>query len=269
MKKAAFQYMFDAEGNTYLDARNNISHVGHCHPRVTAAGQRKMLNLNTNTRYIYDELNDYAARLVRLFPSSLNKVFFVNSGSAASDLALRMAFTHTEKQKVLVMEQGYHGNTSAGIDISHYKFSSKGGKGQAQDIIVAPIFGFNKDALIKDLKKDEGNIAAFIAEPVIGCAGQIPLPDNYLKEIYPVIRDQGGICISDEVQTGFGRLGEVFWGFELYDIVPDIVIIGKPIGNGHPMAAIVTTDEIAESFDNGMEFPHTPIQQRTQQEMRP
>jgi len=254
MESAAFQYMFDIEGNTYLDARNNISHVGHCHPRVTAAGQHKMLTLNTNTRYIYDELNEYAARLISLFPSALNKVFFVNSGSAASDLALRMAYTHTDKQKVLVLEQGYHGNTNTVVDISHYKFSSRGGKGQAQNIIVAPIFEFNKDALIKDLKKDQGNIAAFIAEPVVGCAGQIPLPDNYLKELYPVIRDQGGICISDEVQTGFGRLGEVFWGFELYGVVPDIVILGKPIGNGHPMAAVVTTDEIAESFDNGMEF---------------
>jgi len=254
MEKAAFQYMYDAEGQTYLDARNNISHVGHCHPKVTAASQHAMLTLNTNTRYVYDELNAYAARLIKKFSGPLNKVFFVNSGSAASDLALRLAYTHTQKEKVLVMEQGYHGNTTAAIDISHYKFSSLGGNGRKENILMAPSFIPDQVRTIELIGKEEGNIAAFIAEPIIGCAGQIPLPADYFKEIYPVIRQQGGVCISDEVQTGFGRLGEVFWGFELYDVVPDIVILGKPIGNGHPMAAVITTDKIAESFDNGMEF---------------
>ena len=97
-------------------------------------------------------------------------------------------------------------------------------------------------------------MAAFIAEPIVGCGGQVPLAKGYLKEIYSAIRKQGGVCISDEVQTGFGRLGDVFWGYEMYDVVPDIVILGKPMGNGHPIGAVVTTDEIAEAFNNGMEF---------------
>ncbi|MEA3478738.1 MAG: aminotransferase class III-fold pyridoxal phosphate-dependent enzyme [Bacteroidota bacterium] len=269
MGKAAFQYMYDRHGHTYLDARNNIPHVGHCHPQVTAASQKMMHTLNTNTRYIYDELNDYAECLLAKFPDPLNKVFFVNSGSAASDLALRLAFAHTAKEKIVVMEHGYHGNTSLAIDISHYKYDGKGGKGQGENIIMAPLPDtyrgqFQTDdgsagksyamQLIDMMQEHDDNIAAFIAEPIIGCAGQIPLPEAYLNEIYPFIRKQGGVCISDEVQTGFGRLGEVFWGFELFDVVPDIVILGKPIGNGHPMAAVVTTDEISDSFDKGMEF---------------
>lgn len=269
MEKAAFQYMFDNKGNTFLDTRNNIPHVGHCHPKVVEAAQRQMARLNTNTRYIYDVLNEYSEKLLKKFPSSLNKVFFVNSGSAASDLAIRLALTHTKKKKLVVMEHGYHGNTSLGIDISHYKFSGKGGSGQKENTIIAPApdtyrgkYRNNSGEggklyaldLINSLEADKGNIAAFIAEPIISAAGQIPLSKAYFDLTYPYIKNQGGVCISDEVQTGFGRLGKYFWAFEISDYVPDIVILGKPIGNGHPMAAVVCTSEIAESFNNGMEF---------------
>jgi len=259
MERAAFQYMYDTLGNTYLDARNNIPHVGHCHPVVVEAGQRTMARLNTNTRYLYDELNDYAERLLSKFPDSLNKVFFVNSGSAASDLAIRLAFKHTLKSDLVVMEMGYHGNTGTGIDISHYKFSREGGKGNPQHVITVPIPAITRGKLTtkentKKFAPRDGEIAGFIAEPIIGCAGQVPFPEGYLKEIYGLIRKQGGVCISDEVQTGFGRLGSHFWGYEMYDVIPDIVVLGKPIGNGHPMAAVVCTEEIASSFENGMEF---------------
>jgi len=269
MERAAFQYMYDTLGNTYLDARNNIPHVGHCHPMVVEAGQRTMARLNTNTRYLYDELNEYAERLLSKFSDSLVKVFFVNSGSAASDLAIRLALTHTKKTDLVVMEMGYHGNTGTGIDISHYKFSRKGGKGEPQHVITAPLPDTYRRRLIKKegstgemysgeliskLASREGKIAGFIAEPIIGGAGQISLPGGYLKEVYELIRKQGGVCISDEVQTGFGRLGTHFWGYEMFDVIPDIVVLGKPIGNGHPMAAVVCTKEIAGSFENGMEF---------------
>tara|TARA_R110000744_G_scaffold244973_2_gene361752 strand:+ start:303 stop:2600 length:2298 start_codon:yes stop_codon:yes gene_type:complete len=268
MSGAAFQYMYDTEGNTFLDAYNNIIQVGHCHPKVVRAGQRTMAKLNTNTRYIYEELLTYTDNLLSNFPSHLNKVFLVNSGSAASDLALRMAKTHTNKNKVMVLQHGYHGNTQNTIDISHYKYNHNGGKGKKEDVIeteMPKIFGANLAseqeitehyvALTKKrIHSNKGSIAAFIAEPIVGCGGQVPLPKNYLKHIYPEIRKQGGLCISDEVQVGFGRLGAYFWGYEMYDVVPDIVILGKPIGNGHPMAAVVTTEEISESFNNGMEF---------------
>ena len=269
MKKAAFQYMYDAYGNTYLDAYNNIPHVGHSHPEVVAAAQNQMAKLNTNTRYLYDLLPEYAERLLAKFPTSLNKVYFVNSGSAASDLAISLAQAHTSYKNLMVIEHGYHGNTQIGVDISDYKFSNQAGQGQKDHIIKTIIpdtyrgkYTTNDGSAgkmyareaIDQIKSSDSPIAAFISEPILGCAGQVPLAKGYLKEIYPAIRQQGGVCISDEVQTGFGRLGDYFWGYEAQAVVPDIVIIGKPMGNGHPMGAVITTTEIADSFSKGVEF---------------
>ncbi len=265
MSSAAFQYMYDQQGNTFLDAYNNIPHVGHQHPRVVEAGRQQMARLNTNTRYLYDQLAAYGSKLLAKFPAPLNKVYFVNSGSAASDLAVRLAQNYTRKQSMMVMEHGYHGNTRLGIDISHYKYTSRGGNGKVQQIIEAPLpdvyrgayrgkdAGAQYAAQAKQLIEDQ-SIAGFIAEPIVGCGGQVPLAPGYLQALYPAIRAQGGLCISDEVQTGFGRMGSHFWGFEMQGVVPDIVVLGKPMGNGHPMGAVVTTDAIAEAFDNGMEF---------------
>lgn len=267
MERAAFQYMYDVYGNTYLDAYNNIPHVGHSHPKVIEAGHHQMTVLNTNTRYIYDLLDAYAERLLNTFPPQLNKVYFVNSGSAASDLAIRMARHYTGYQHIMVVEHGYHGNTIIGIEISDYKFSNTKGPGQKPWILKAPIPGtylgkYNgKDSgqkyaaeAVKLMHSFDDKVAAFIAEPIVGCGGQIPLASGYLKNIYPAIRAQGGVCISDEVQTGFGRLGDYFWGFEAQQVIPDIVILGKPMGNGHPIGAVVTTEKIAASFEKGVEF---------------
>lgn len=266
MERAAFQYMFDTQGNSFLDAYNNIPHVGHQHPKVVEAGQRQMGQLNSNTRYLYELLPKYSEQLLSKFPDKLNKVFFVNSGSAASDLAIRLAKAYTGHQNLLVMEHGYHGNTQIGIDISDYKFNDPKGQGQASHIFKTTIPDtyrgeFNQNdgtagAIFaqKAIKNLPESLAAFIAEPVVGCGGQVPLAKGYLKPIYKAIREQGGVCISDEVQTGFGRLGDVFWGFEQQDVVPDIVVLGKPMGNGHPIGAVITTTEIAESFEKGVEF---------------
>jgi len=269
MVGSRFQYMYDSSGNTYLDAYNNIPHVGHAHPKVVAAGQKQMAKLNTNTRYLYDELAEYAEKLLKHFPAKLNKVFFVNSGSAASDLAIRMANYHTGFKNIMVMELGYHGNTQSSIDISDYKFNNAKGQGQKGHIIKtkipdtyngkytanAPNPGLLYAAqAVKQIHDSLTPISAFICEPIVGCAGQVPLASGYLKEIYPAIRAQGGVCISDEVQTGFGRLGAHFWGFEAHGVQPDIVILGKPIANGHPMGAVVCTKEIAASFEKGVEF---------------
>lgn len=264
-EKAALQYMYTADGKTYLDAYNNIKHVGHCHPKVVNAIQRQAAQMNTNTRYLYKSLADYANKLLQHFPAQLNKVFFVNSGSAATDAALRMARVVTGHKDMLVMEEGYHGNTIAGIEVSHYKFSHQGGAGEASHIHTIP-FPQN-DLQIQSLKEAQwktnvilalneakkNGLAGFIAEPILGCAGQMPLPDGFLKMTYDLVREAGGVCIADEVQIGFGRTGK-FWGWEHHDVIPDMVIIGKPIANGHPMGAVVTTSEIAESFNNGMEF---------------
>ncbi len=267
MEKAAFQYMYDAAGNTYLDLYNNIPHVGHCHPKVVRVGQEQMARLNTNTRYLYDPLHEYSERLLAKFPKSLSKVFYVNSGSAAADLAVRLARTHTGKQALMVLEHGYHGNTVTGIEISSYKFEHTGGSGQPEHILKAPIPDAYRGAYrgagagakyaadaVAQLQAAEPGPAAFICEPVIGCGGQVPLPAGYLEALYPALRERGAVCIADEVQTGFGRLGQWFWGYEMQGIVPDIVMLGKPMGNGHPLAAVVTTDAIASSFENGLEF---------------
>ena len=268
MSGAAFQYMYDSLGNTFLDAYNNIMLAGHCHPQVVDAGQRAMAQLNTNTRYLYDRINIYAEQLLSKFPQPLNKVIFVNSGSEASDLAIRMAKQHTKKVKIAVLENGYHGNTTAGILASHYKFASAGGSGNSEHTIVTVMpksFGsgleddgscgkYFADIFSEQIDPFKGEIAAFLAEPIMGCGGQVPLAKGYLKSVYEMIRSQGGVCISDEVQVGFGRVGSKFWGYELHDVVPDIVVLGKPMGNGHPVGAVVTTDQIAGSFGNGPEF---------------
>jgi 4-aminobutyrate aminotransferase-like enzyme len=268
MTGAAFQYMYDAEGNTFLDAYNNIMLAGHCHPLVVRAGQKAMAQLNTNTRYLYSSLEKYSTALLEKFPPSLNNVFFVNSGSEASDLAIRMAKYHTGKNKIMAMEHGYHGHTNTGIHISAYKYKATGGVGQQTDTIETPLPKVFDSGLIDDgsagkalskkaieqINSNIGDIAAFIAEPIVGCGGQVPLAKGYLKAVYPKIREQGGLCISDEVQVGFGRLGDVFWGYELYGVIPDIVVIGKPMGNGHPMGAVITTDEVMRSFEKGPEF---------------
>ena len=258
MHSAAFQYMYAADGTTYLDCANNIFHVGHGHPKIVHAAQRQLAKLNTNTRYLYDELNNYAEKLLSKFDKRLNKVFFVNSGSAATDLALRLSRNFTGTNRTMVMDHGYHGNTAAGIEVSAYKFNGKGGSGKADHIMIAPLPDEDdKDVILKklinDLEADEP-IGTFIAESIVGCGGQVPLSPSYIQGLHQMIRLQGGICIADEVQTGFGRVGSHFWAFETQGLSPDIVILGKPMGNGHPLAAVVTTNEIAEAFENGMEF---------------
>lgn len=267
MTGAAFQYMYDAEGNTILDAYNNIIQVGHCHPHIVSSAHKAMARLNTNTRYLYDDLIEYSEMLLAKFPSHLNKVFFVNSGSAASDLAIRLATIYTSKTKVAVLQHGYHGNSRLGIDISHYKYHHKGGSGKA-DFIAEAVLPDTYRGMYRDIGTagalyaddfvrsigDDRDIAAFIAEPIVGCGGQVPLASGYLSRVYEEIRKRGGLCISDEVQVGFGRLGHFFWGYEMHGVVPDIVVLGKPIGNGHPMAAVVCSEEVADAFANGMEF---------------
>ncbi|MFO7616526.1 MAG: aminotransferase class III-fold pyridoxal phosphate-dependent enzyme [Bacteroidales bacterium] len=263
MAGAAMQYMYGADGRTYLDCVNNIPHVGHCHPRVVEAGQRQMARLNTNTRYLYRSLDQYAEKLLTKFPPSLNRVFFVNSGSAATDLAVRLIKAHTGQSDFLVLNHAYHGNTLSAIDLSPYKFNRKGGRGKPGHVHILGLPGESsggQQSDLQDLRDLEGRTVAdiapagFFAEPIPGCAGQVMLNADFLQAIYRDVRRAGGLCVSDEVQTGFGRVGEAFWGYELYGVVPDIVLLGKPMANGHPMGALVCTEEVARSFETGMEF---------------
>ncbi len=264
------QYLFDHQGQPFLDLYNNVCHVGHCHPHVVSAGQAQMAVLNTNTRYLYDGLTEYARRLTATLPRELSTCFFVNSGSEANELALRMAKTVTGREDVLVVDNAYHGHTQTMVQISPYKFKGKGGKGKPEPWVhVVPVAdGYRGqykghgpetgraygDEVKGILDKMDRPPAAFITESLLSCGGQVIPPQDYFKTAFSHVRNAGGLCICDEVQTGFGRSGTHFWAFETQGVVPDIVVMGKPMGNGHPMAAVVTTKEIAQAFANGMEF---------------
>ena len=258
------QYLYDESGRQYLDAYNNVPHVGHSHPRVVRAATEQMLVLNTNTRYLHDKLAMFAERLIATLPSPLRVCYFVNSGSEANELALRLARAHTRRRDVIVLDAAYHGNTTSLVDISPFKFNGPGGEGAPPWVHVLPL----PDTYRGKYRRDDAragekyaefaryvrNPSAFIAEGAPSVGGQIILPDRYLASVYAIVRAAGGVCIADEVQTAYGRMGSDFYAFEAQHVVPDIVVLGKPIGNGYPLGAVVTTAEIAASFDNGMEF---------------
>jgi 4-aminobutyrate aminotransferase-like enzyme len=252
--RGSMQYLYDDEGRRYLDAYNNVAHVGHCHPRVVAAGQQQMELLNTNTRYLSELILEYAEKLTATLPEPLRVCFFVNSGSEANELALRLARAHTKARDLIVLEHAYHGNTTTLIDISPYKHDGPGGEGAPTWVHKSPLPKSQDDAEHVAELAGQLKLCGFIAESMPSVAGQIIFPDGYLARVYEGVRDAGGVCIADEVQTGYGRIGTHFWAFEKYGVVPDIVVLGKPIGNGHPIGAVITTRAIADSFANGMEF---------------
>jgi 4-aminobutyrate aminotransferase-like enzyme/Ser/Thr protein kinase RdoA (MazF antagonist) len=266
------QYLYDAGGRRYLDCVNNVAHVGHSHPYVVRAVTEQMRRLNTNTRYLHELLIEYSERLTAMMPAPLSVVFFVNSGSEANELALRLARTHTNRADVIVTDCAYHGNTSAMVDLSPYKFDGPGGRGcppWVHKVLLPDVYrgqhrGRNAGSAyaheVTRATQDavtNGGVAAFFCESAVSCGGQIILPPNFLREAFAAVRTAGGVCVADEVQTGFGRAGSHFWMFETQDVVPDIVTLGKPIGNGHPLGAVITTPEIAASFANGMEYFNT------------
>ncbi|MBS1973092.1 MAG: aminotransferase class III-fold pyridoxal phosphate-dependent enzyme [Bacteroidetes bacterium] len=273
--RGALQYLYDDKGNTFVDCVNNPSHVGHCHPTVVKRMQKQLAVLNTNTRYLHDNIVEYARRLTSRLPASLSVCYFTNSGSEANDLAVRMSRHFTKQKDIIVLDHAYHGTSTVAMEMSPYKFDGKGGFGKMPwihkalnpDLYRGPYkYGDNSagkkyaqdvQLIIENLEKENKSPALFICETLLGVGGQMPLPPGYLKEVYRYVRAAGGVCIADEVQVGFGRVGDAFWGFELQQAIPDIVVMGKPIGNGHPLAAVVVTNEIAEAFNNGMEYFNT------------
>src|SRR6266576_9942 len=207
-------------------------------------------------RYLHDNVNRYAERLTELLPDPLRVCFFVNSGSEANELALRLARTHTAKEDVIVLEHAYHGHTSTLIDISPYKFNGPGGSGKKPWVHVAPLaddfrgryrredkqagakYARDVEEILERARAEGRGVAAYIAETLPSVGGQIVFPPDYLAEVYRHLRRADAVCIADEVQVGFGRLGTHFWGFETQGVVPDIVVLGKPIGNAFPLAAV-------------------------------
>ncbi|MGN7737024.1 aminotransferase class III-fold pyridoxal phosphate-dependent enzyme [Ensifer sp. 22564] len=268
-------HLIDEEGTRWLDMVNNVCHVGHCHPRVVRAAQAQMRRLNTNSRYLHDSLVEYSRRLAAQFPDPLNVCFFVNSGSEANDLAIRLARAYTGNRDIITVDHAYHGHLSSLIDVSPYKFAGKGGEGQQAHVKVAEMPDLYRGRYrygdvhagrkyAEDVRRQVEALAAngrspalFFSEGILGTGGQLSLPEGYLREAYAHVRAAGGLCLADEVQVGFGRVGSHMWAHELQGVTPDIVTMGKPIGNGHPMAAVVTTEAIAASFANGMEYFNT------------
>ena len=265
-------YLFDQWGRPYLDAYNNVPHVGHSHPRIQAVVSRQWSQLNTNTRYLHPSQSAFAERLQSKLPDSLSVCYFVNSGSEANELALRLSRAHTGAKDIITPDHGYHGNTTGAIDISAYKFNATGGVGQVDWVHLVDIpdsyagtfrhpqpdcanhYAKQVDDAIAHLQADGANLAGFIAETFPSVGGQVIPPDGYLAQVYRSVRAAGGVCIADEVQTGLGRLGDYYFAFEQQQVVPDIVVLGKPVGNGHPIGVVVTTPEIAKSFAEGPEF---------------
>jgi 4-aminobutyrate aminotransferase-like enzyme len=265
-------FVYDAEGRRYLDAYNNVPHVGHCHPDVVAAVHEQSALLATNTRYLCAMLGAYADALLQRLPAPLAKCFLVASGSEANELALRLCRAHTGRRDLLVMDHGYHGHTTGAMDVSPYKFAGPRGGGAPDWVHVTPQPDpyrgpYRRDdpqaglkyarlvrARIEALAARGRTVAGYLSECLPSVGGQHVLPDGFLAEVYADVRRAGGVCIADDVQTALGRTGCCFSGFELQGVVPDVLVLGKPLGNGYPIGAVVTTAAIAESFAAGPEF---------------
>ena len=266
------QYLFDETGRRYLDLFAGIVtvSVGHCHPRVTRAMQEQLATLaHTTTIYLHPNIARFAERLASKMPPGLDVTYFVNSGSEANDLAIMMARAYTGNQDVVAVRNSYHGGSPASMALtSHHtwKYPQQINSGMHHAICPDPYrspFSGSPEAIASQSAEDirqlirystPGGIAAFIAEPIQGVGGATQGAPNYLREAYQVAREYGGLCIADEVQTGFGRTGNHFWGFQNSGVVPDIVTMAKGIGNGAPLAAVTTRREIAEVLTRRIHF---------------
>jgi 4-aminobutyrate aminotransferase-like enzyme len=256
------QHMVDVLGRAYLDMVNNVAVLGHAHPGVTAAASRQLRLLNTNSRFSYEAMVTYAERIVALLPEPLDTVFFVNSGSEAVDLALRIARTATGRKDTISLAGGYHGWSTATDEIStSLNDNPESRRTRPPWVHLAPLPNLYRgehrgsdaadryaDAVRDVVAGLPQGPAVFVAEPQSGNQGGVDIPKGYLPQVYDAVRRAGGLVISDEVQIGYGRTGEHFWGFEMHGVVPDLVTMAKAAGNGHPIGFVVTRREIAEQF---------------------
>ena len=257
-------FLMSTDGRSYLDMVNNVTVLGHAHPRVADTAARQLRRLNTNSRFNYEAVVEFSERLAAMLPEPLDTVFLVNSGSEASDLALRLAMAATGRRDVVAVREAYHGWTYGTDAIStsvadnpnalatrpdwvHTVESPNSFRGKYRGV-DADRYAVDAVAHIQGLIADGRAPAGFIAEPVYGNAGGMALPDRYLEQVYAAVRAGGGLAIADEVQVAYGRLGNWFWGFEQQNVVPDIVSVAKSTGNGSPLGAVITSRDIAARF---------------------
>lgn len=263
-------WLYDDDGNKYLDMYNNVPHVGHCHPHVVEAICKQAATLNTHTRYLHDNVLNYAERLTGKFPAELDTAMFCCTGSEANELALRIARSATGGTGVIVTDFAYHGNTRAIYEISTSEIPAAEVpdyvttvpfpdtyRGPYREADAGERYAAHVDEAI-DLLLGRGiKPAAFIIDTIISSSGVVTPPPGYLAAVAKIVHDAGALFVADEVQPGFGRTGKHFWGFEADHFVPDIATLGKPMGNGHPIAGIVTRRDLSEDFSKSGRYFNT------------
>jgi len=259
-------HLIDMQGRSYLDMLNNVAVLGHGHPRMAHEAARQWSLLNTNSRFHYAAIAEFSERLLELAPPGMDRVFLVNSGTEANDLAIRLAWAYSGGRDMLSVLEAYHGWSVATDAIStsiadnpqalstrpdwvHPVTAPNVYRGPFRGSDSAPEYVRSVDQVLATLTEQQRQVAGFICEPVYGNAGGISLPPGYLQQVYQKVRALGGVCIADEVQVGYGRLGHYFWGFEEQGVVPDIISMAKGMGNGHPLGAVITRREIAEALE--------------------
>ncbi|WP_371073328.1 MULTISPECIES: aspartate aminotransferase family protein [unclassified Sinorhizobium] len=261
-------WLYDADGTAYLDAYNNVPSVGHCHPKVVEAIARQAAILNTHTRYLGEQILDYSERLLATFSDEIDRVMYTCTGSEAVDLALRIARYYTGGTGIIITENAYHGVTASAAEISP---SLGPNMPLGAHVLTVPAPDSYRsggrdvgDALAEDVSKAIAFMrrrgikpAAFIADGIFSTDGIFSDPAGFLKKTLDVVHDAGALYIADEVQPGFGRLGTHMWGFMRHGIVPDIAVMGKPMGNGMPIAAAVMKAEIQERFGQDIRYFNT------------
>jgi 4-aminobutyrate aminotransferase-like enzyme len=265
-------WLFDADGKKYLDCYNNVASVGHCHPHVVAALSKQAATLNTHTRYLHENVVNYAERLSATLPGELSVCMFVCTGTEANDLAFRIARTVSGNHGAIVSDCSYHGNSIVVTELSTAEYPESeqpdwlataeppnGFRGSFRygDPNLGPEYAGKVDDAIVQLQGRGHKPAMFMTCNIFDSNGALVAPEGYLRESYAKVRAAGGLCVADEVQSGLCRLGDHMWGFEDSGVVPDIVTMGKPIGDGHPVAAVVTTPAIAQAFSKKFHYFNT------------
>ena len=265
-------WVFDVDGRKYLDCYNNVPHVGHCHPHVVEAIAKQAATLNTHTRYLHDSILSYAERLTAKFDDPLSSMIMVCTGSEANDIALRMAEAVTGKRGIIVTDHTYHGNTTAVAALSS---TNRASTSQTDHIRFVPApdsyrpphdmtpeehaadFAHHVEKAIDDLERSGVGFAGLLICPFFANEGFPDLPENWLAPTVKAVKNAGGLLIADEVQPGFGRIGSHMWGHQYQRFTPDVVTLGKPMGNGHPVAAVITSDDIISAFRTSFRYFNT------------